>query len=390
MSDHPPHPRPLRRGVWFVVCVVVIGAGGLWFASRRNSAPVAPPPTVPVSPPDRAAAATNAFASAPAPALPATLESALRTLRSGASVATNQQTLAELQRALHTVPAGQAALVITQFLDAKSDAATGQEFKLGPGGRLEASPSLRTFLLDQLGQIDPAAAAAYARVILASMDSPDEWALALRNLAKGDPSEEGRKLATGKLQAMLTNTAWQQAPSVGFLEAFDVAVHLHSSELLSTLTDLVRAKDNQAVAHAAYLALDRLAISDPTPTLTALQANFESMAGREVTRANYFARADVRDPAQLRVVEAYLLNPALTAVELDKFSALYPNANFMVSHNLLTDSTTPSRAWLTGRDQETLNVVRRWQGEPRFERLRPQLQVIEHRLQQFVQQAQRN
>ncbi|HXI50119.1 MAG TPA: hypothetical protein VNH84_01380, partial [Candidatus Saccharimonadales bacterium] len=67
-----------------------------------------------------------------------------------------------------------------------------------------------------------------------------------------------------------------------------------------------------------------------------------------------------------------------------------PNANFMVSHNLLTDSATPNRAWLTGRDQEALNVVRRWQGEPRFERLRPQLQVIEHRLQQFVEQAQRN
>jgi hypothetical protein len=81
------------------------------------------------------------------------------------------------------------------------------------------------------------------------------------------------------------------------------------------------------------------------------------------------------------------LNPALTGAELEKFAGLYPSGNYMVSHNLLTRSATPDRAWLTARDAEALRHVRQMLDDARFARLKPQLEAIHRRLETFVQQA---
>src|SRR5262249_17665942 len=156
-------------------------------------------------------------------------------------------------------------------------------------GVLATAPTLRTFLLDELDRIDPAGAAAFARQLLESMKSPDEWALALRSLARQSTDPGGRQLAIGKLQAMLTHEAWMRNPSVVFREALDVGVPLRDPAFIPPLTGLVGPQDTRAGAPAASLALDRLTITDPAATLAALQANPESMKGREMTRANYFA-----------------------------------------------------------------------------------------------------
>src|SRR5206468_3974534 len=102
--------------------------------------------------------------------------------------------------------------------------------------------------LDQLARLDPVAAAAYARVVLANMDSPDEWAVALRDLARGDNSAEGRTFLEQKTGDLLRCEAWQQNTSVGYLEAFDAAVYLGGTNLLPVLSHLVRQRDNPAVA----------------------------------------------------------------------------------------------------------------------------------------------
>ncbi|MEI9962995.1 MAG: hypothetical protein WDM76_18325 [Limisphaerales bacterium] len=232
------------------------------------------------------------------------------------------------------------------MLDSKTDVTTQLGFKVANDGFLDDAPTLRTFLLDELGRIDPAAAADYAKVILASMDSPDEWAIALRNLARGDASVQGQELLAEKTAAMLQNTSWQQNPSVGFLESFDVAVYLGGTSLMPTLSEMVRRPEDPAISHAAYLALDRLLINDPVNTLTALQADPDLMQGREATRANYFAAPDVRDPQQKQILENYLLNPQISAAELNTFVGVYPNANFMISPNLLTQTQTPPTALL--------------------------------------------
>jgi len=332
-----------------------------------------------ISPRGTAVGATNE--------LDARLRAAAADLVSASDAGKQKQALARLRQSLAASPASEASAAIRRFLDSKTDAPTRQGFKIGAKGFLNEAPTLRTFLLDYLGQVDPAAAAEYARVILNRKDSPDEWAVALRNLAVGDPGADGRALLQQKAGEMLHYGPWQQNPSTSYLEAFDVAVYLGGTGLVPALTELVRKQDNPAVAHAAYLALDRLAINEPAILLGALAAAPDLMQGREQTRANYFARADVRDPQQRQVLESYLLDPRTSAQELQQFAGLFPNANFMVSQNLLTPTPTPDRAALTGRDAASLQVVQDWLADARFAKLHPQLQRAKQRLEDFARQA---
>jgi hypothetical protein len=310
-------------------------------------------------------------------------------LQAAPDAATARKLLAELRAMLSAMPANEAVAVIKQFLDSKSDASTHLGFKVARNGLLDDAPTLRTFLLDELARIDPAAAANYSKVILASKDSPDEWAVALRNLARGDTSADGRALLEQKTTEMLQYDPWQQNPSTGFLESFDAAVYVGGTSLIPTLTDLVKRQDNPAVAHASFLALDRLVINNPTTTLTALLADPGSMQGHETTRADYFARADARDPQQKQVLENYLLNPQTSAAEIDAFAGVFPNANYMISPNLLTQAQTPDRAALVSRDAESLRVVQSWITDPRFVQLLPSLEKIQVRLAGYVQQESR-
>ncbi|HYV31418.1 MAG TPA: hypothetical protein VEO53_09970, partial [Candidatus Binatia bacterium] len=263
----------------------------------------------------------------------------------------------------------------------------GLGFAIGPDGFLTGAPSLRIFLLDYLAQVDRQAAGRYAESILGSMDSPDEWAVSLRNYALANATPEGRAFLEQKMQELLGHEPWQSNPSTGYLEAFDVAVHLGGTNLMPALTQLLRQTDNHALAHAAYLALDRLTLSNPAATLEHLLKDPSAMQGREQTRANYFARADVSDPQQRQILESYLLAPDRSATELQTFAGLFPNANFMISHNLLTSSATPDHQHIVRRDQESLRTVNAWLADPRFNHLQPQIQTIQNRLSQFVEQA---
>ena len=235
--------------------------------------------------------------------------------------------------------------------------------------------------------MDRQAAGRYAEIILSSMDSPDEWAISLRNYAMANSTPDARAFLEQKMQELLRHEPWQNNPSTGYLEAFDVAVHLGGTHLMPPLTQLVRQHDNPAVAHAAYLALDRLTISSPAATLEHLLNATDAMQGREQTRANYFARANVADPEQRHVLENYLLAPDRSAAELETFAGLFPNANYMVSPNLLTQTRTPERAALVALDAEALRTVQAWLEDSRFSNLRPRLERIRLRLEEFVRQA---
>jgi hypothetical protein len=363
--------------------VVVLAALAAWLWLQRGT-PVRPT-TEPGAP---ATAQSNLVASTSPPGkLMGACECALTGLREAHDSAAARPQLAELRHALAAMPAEAASAAIRQFLDSKADAPTRQGFQIGGNGLLDEAPSLRTFLLDYLERVDPAAAAAYARVILSRMDSPDEWAVALRNLAAGDTSAAGRALLQQKTAELLCYEPWQQDPSAGYLEAFDAAVFLGGTNLAPALADLVRRQDNPAVAHAAYLALDRLVIKDTGQLLAALAAAPELMKGREATRADYFARADVRDPQQRQVLENYLLDPGRSAAELAQFAGVFPNANYMISHNLLTPTPTPDHAALASQDAASLQAVQEWLTDARFAQLQRPLQQLKQRLVDLARQA---
>jgi hypothetical protein len=368
-----------------LVALGVVAAGGLVVWAWRQKADRA---SAPPSAHHADQAATNVGADAQGTGgLSGQLKAVAAELAAARQKGSGQESLGRLRQSLAAAPVPEAVAAIRRFLDSKADAPTGLGFKVDGKGSLTAAPTLRTFLLDYLGQVDPAAAAAYARVILSQRDSPDEWAVALRNLAHGDTGMSGRALLEEKAAELLRYEPWQKNPSAGYLEAFDVAVYLGGTNLVPPLGDLVRRQDNAAVAHAAYLALDRLVIGDPAALLGALAAAPELMQGREATRADYFARADVRDPRQRQLLEDYLLDPRRSAAELAQFAGVFPNANYMISQNLLTPTPTPDHGALTSRDAASLQLVQEWLADPRFTKLQRPLEKVKQRLEEFVRQA---
>jgi hypothetical protein len=295
--------------------------------------------------------------------------------------------LAGFRKELLAMPRDQALARLTQFLDSREDAPTQLGFAVGPGGVLTESPTVRVYLLDLLAEIDPVSAAAYAETVLATSASADEWAVAMRNLARGRTDDAGKVLLRERFTQLLHNPDWLEHPTAGFLEAFDVAVHLRSPALVPDLMALVNTNAPQAAAHAAHLALDRMIQGDPVPALAALLRDPAGLPGHDLTRAGYVARANVAEPQQRQLVEAYLLNPQLGAEELMAFAEGFPNANFMMSHNLITTSDVPASGVLVQRDRQALQVVQSWLKDPRFASRRAALEIMRDRLTTFVEQA---
>ena len=314
------------------------------------------------------------------------LQAAAAGLQQNSDSARNRQTLAELRAHLAALTKVEAVAAIRAALESGVDAPTRLDLKPGAAGTLADAPSLRVFLLDQLQALDAAAARELAKKILETFTTPDEWAMSLAVCA-ADTSAAGREFVQGKAREMAQHKPWQREPGAGFLEAFDVFVFTHDTEFAPQLAAFLGQTNNRALAHAAFLTLDRLAQSDTAATLNALAARPELLQDREATRAGYFARADVRDGEQRAVVERYLLNTALSADELEQFAGTFPNANFMVSQNLLTRPTTPDAAEISARDAAALNTVNQWLADPRFAKLNPSLTVIRARLEQFVKPA---
>ena len=368
---------PMRTRL-LIVSVIVVGLVCVWLATRGSKTSEHARTDKPPEP--RQAETASSKPSGP-------LADAVELVASAKVSGASGSALDQLRARLRSMTREAASRAIQQLLDRGDDSPTDLAFKLGADGSLVQAPTFRLFLLDQLLQVDRETAAAYAAKILAVHGSPDEWAVGLRNYALVRTNSEARAYLLGKFRELIHYEPWCSEPSVGFLEAFDVPVSQGGIELLPDLTELVRRTNSQAVAHAAYLALDRLTIADPAAVLGELQRQPAAMQGRELTRANLFARADVFDPRQRGILENYLTDPAISPAELETFAGLYPNANYMVSHNLLTRTQTPNRDSLVRRDQLALQTVQQWLADPRFERIRPQLETIQGRLASFVQQA---
>jgi hypothetical protein len=308
------------------------------------------------------------------------------------NVSEARQILSDLRSHLASLPAETAAGIIADFLrNPARDAATQIGFSIGKSGFLDGQPSLRVALLDWLGQIAPAQAGAVAARILASPTHPDEWAVCLRNYARAYPDPDSREFLRAKTEELIRNPAWRGNPSVGFLEAFDVLVHTHATESTVLLSELVanQTPQGKALAHAAYLTLDRLTICEPVAMMGQLTTQPDLTRVRGPMVANLFARADLRDPEQRQFVRDYLLDPVRAPEELAAFSGVYPNANLAISKNLLTETRTPTGDEIIAHDKAALQIVQQWVHDPGFEHVRLYLSAMQNRLSAFVAQASR-
>ena len=298
-----------------------------------------------------------------------------------------RESLVSLGRQLAAKPREEAIAAIEEFLGRGDDLGTGLELEIGRGGTIEGWPTLRVFLLDLLLEIDPGAAARVSRVILEAESSADEWAIALRNVAKGEEPGQNRDYLRTRTEALITNPEWQGRPSVGYLNAFDVLVHAGATETLPLLSRLVQRKDRQDLAHAAFLTLDRLVQREPVDMLVRLRDDRDLQQSRPRMTAQQFARADLRDTPQRAIVKSWLLDPARTPSELENFSAIYPNNNKLISDNLLTSEEQVTGESLQVHDRAVLAVIQGWRSDPAFESRAPYLEVMERRVSRFVEQA---
>ena len=301
--------------------------------------------------------------------------------------APGRDSLVSLGKKLAGKPRSDAVAEIEMFLGSDEDRSTGLEFRVGREGMLDGWPTLRVFLLDLLLEIDPGAAARISRGVLAVESSADEWAIALRNVAKGERSGGNRDYLRARTEALISHPEWQAQPSVGYLNAFDVLVHVGATEALPLLSELVQRKDRQDLAHAAFLTLDRLVQREPVQMLARIKADRTLQQSRPQMTAQQFARADLRDTAQRDIVKAWLLDPSRNSTELENFSAIYPNNNKLISDNLLTSEEQVSGAALQAHDREVLTILRGWRADPAFDSRARYLEVMERRVAQFVEKA---
>lgn len=294
------------------------------------------------------------------------------------------KSLEDLQKKLAAMPPGEAAKWIRDFLKTGKDKSTGLTFEIGTDHALKQWPTFRTFLLDALRAIDPAAAAEVSREILATPTTADEWALALRNIGLASSTPETNAELRAKTEALIANPAWQADPSIGYLNAFDVLVHTQAVESTPLLSELIQRKDRKDLSQAAFLTLDRLVQREPADLLTRLASDTALQQSRPEMTAQQFARADLRDPAQQALVKSWLLDPSRTGTELSSFSGVYPNNNHFVSNNLLTTEATQSGSDLAAHDREVLEIITTWSEEPAFAPVKDHLAAMIRRLNEFV------
>lgn len=270
-----------------------------------------------------------------------TISQALAVLRDPTN-RNKKQALAALHDALAQADPRVAIASIRQFLASGQDASTGLRFKLGDDHVLDEAPTMRTFLMDQLGTISRDAgttdAAEIARATLETKDSADEWAVAMRNLAWADP-DGSRSLLAAKARELIEYPPWQAAPTGGYLEAFDAAAYAGDPTIIGDLGPL--SSQHTQAGRAALIALQRLSGMAPEQVAAYLNANPDALADAPLRRADYMGSVDLSQPAQLTQAETYLNRPDVSEAEKDKFLGRLGIPAGFVSETLITPETIP-------------------------------------------------
>jgi len=343
MPNEPKLARPMVGGI--VAALIVIS--GLVFFLAQPRTPASSREKKPTTPLDRApeqpAAAARARGGAahavdPPRSVTEKIASFFARLEQGEI---DGKAMAEFRRELLASDPRTTVLAIGEFLKSGKDHATGESFSIAEGGgELESAPTFRVWLLDVLGVLDRTAStgegAALSRLVLAVKSSADEWALALRNVAWAEPSGGG--FLAAKFREMITHELWLAKPSAGFLEAFDTAVFLRDPSVMQPLEQL---GERPEVDRAAAVALDRLAEANPLGVMNYLNQNPGAFSRRPMVRADFFAKADLSQPAQRAVLEAYLARADVLLPEKTKLVEALAAPGSFVAETLFSSAAPP-------------------------------------------------
>ena len=298
-----------------------------------------------------------------------------------------EKLFASMINELRAAPREVQTQAIMRYLDAHDDASTGMNFVVGEGGLLTEAPSIRTAMLNVLAQTDPAKSVDYARKVLAESQSPDEWALALRNLAMTNTGGEHTEELRQAFKKMIDQPAWLEKAAPGFMQAFDVAAALGGKQEFEELASLVNLENSfglrveNGVSAAAEHALDRMAFINPGPIVQQIASNAETLSWAPNVRAALMGRANVSDAAQRGAVEAYLQRSDLTAEELTAFAEKFGGTTLITDYPLVagTGPGVDYQQQVNGK-KAALAAAKQWQQDPRFHARQVELQHIVERL----------
>ncbi|HNX05181.1 MAG TPA: hypothetical protein PKI32_06745 [Opitutales bacterium] len=374
---------------WNLTAALILLAGlALWYAftdapgARCGAGTSGGGTTVPVNgtpaadvPDDNAPAPADSVSPAVAELLAAMDESA-RLLREGGDA---PSILAALREKLRAAAPADASAAIARYLAKGDNAATGLPFAVGAGGAFTSLPSLRTWLLSELLELDPKEALRQAEIVFEARLSADEFTVCLRNVGKIDSSDSGRAYVGRRAAELLSDAKLAASPSAGFAEAFDAIVYAGGTSHFALLSSLAEKSRGTALNLPAFMSLDRMAIDDTAASLAAL-ADPALLADRPLTKAGMMARADLADEGERGTVETYVLSLSPESPAADYFFRILPNLNYTLTDGILTEPVQVSHEYVQERAEAALAAVEAWLSDSRFSAHRDQLEAARQRI----------
>ena len=258
-----------------------------------------------------------------------------------------------------------AASALLEFLRTGEDLSTSLGFVVGEAG-LEEWPTLRAFLLDLLGKIDPEMASRYALdTVIPAKSSTVEYAVSLQILWNHGGAEKPTQELMQAWLGLLKKADWSTRPDPAWLESLDFASRIPEAtpDFLKASTDWLADPENVVERVGAVdLALERMAVQQPVETMESLVRDPSLLSlGRGIyQRSQIFARASLNDSEQQKLLAAYLerLDPGSQEAEL--FFSAFPCHNFSVSPGLSGQPKVSSSREIIASDRAALQW---WQSQ---------------------------
>jgi hypothetical protein len=313
---------------------------------------------------------------APDPALKAELQALKGKLAQKPDRETVLRLLREfMQKAFASNPDAAAAALL-EFLRTGEDLSTSLGFVVGEAG-LDEWPTLRAFLLDLLGKIDPEMASRYAMdTVIPAKASTVEYAVSLQILWNHGGAEKPTPELTQAWIGLLKKADWSARPDSAWLESLDFASRIPevTPKFLKASTEwLSRPAEASGKAEAAEIVLERMMIRHPGETLHALLENTQWMnEGRGPSvRASLFARADVADSGQALSLKSYLQHLQPEGKEADSFYQAFPCHNYGVAPGLSGQPDIPGAGDIQKNLRADLLLLQAWKNDPSMAIHRP-------------------
>jgi len=273
-----------------------------------------------------------------------------------------------MQKAFSSNPDGAAAALL-EFLRKGGDLPTGLEFAVGEAG-LDEWPTLRAYLLDLLGKIDPEMASRYALdTVIPAKASTVEYAVSLQILWNHGGAEKPTPELTQAWLGLLKKADWAAKPDAAWMESLDFASRIPEAApafLEAASPWLAKPGEAAGKAESTEMVLERMMIRHPVETMNTVLENPQWMdQGRgPALRATLFARADATNVAQVQSLKNYLQRLDPSGKEAAVFYQAFPCHNYGVAPGLSGQPDIPGAGEIQERLRADLVMLAAWRDDP--------------------------